>query len=227
METPTNLIRQLRAVLALSLAFFFLCAGTPGLRGMNAKVYLQPEKRQKIERRAGPEAAAVYFAIAELNHRFRQPIAARFNKLQSLFRISQSWGLYGQGPMPVRWLVIEVDQTPIYQTNEPAHAWRAHQLAHRKLRALPETLVEKPRAYNWTSFSEWVRTEALQDFPDAKEVSVLAVWGTRDIRSTPTIHHGRRARYPDWNWIALGANGEPLPADQQSISEEQDNGEDE
>ncbi len=217
-------VANLRGVLALVVVTFFLCAGTPGMRGLNPKRQLQPEMRAKVERKAGP-AAPFFFGAIWVNHSVRVPVSKHLAKFQSVFRIAQSWGLYGSGQQRVRHLLIEVDGQPVHRTNDSELSWLSTELGHRKIRPMPETMVKKLRAFNWNGFSRFVLERALEDFPDAREVRILAEWQKRDVGAEPWIHHGRRAQAPDWRWELLGEEGAVLPPEEQLKGDEKDAGE--
>ena len=210
-------------MLALLMGVFFLCSGTPGLKGLTTNKNYSERYKRKVERRAGA-AAPFFFGAIWVNHNVRMPISKRFVKLQSLFRISQSWGLYGGGPNPVRHLVIEIDGQRMYRTNDSELTWLSRALDHRKIRPMPETMSMKLRAFNWTGFSRFVLEQAHKDFPDAQEVTILSEWQKRDPGAEPWIHHGRRAQAPDWNWVLLGQHGVVLAADEQGKGDEADPG---
>ena len=218
-EPPHARAAHLRGVLALGVTLFFLCAGTPGMRGLNPKGYSSKAYRKKIERKAG-ELAPFFFGALWVNHFVRIPVSKRFVKLQSVFRISQSWGVYGGGPSPVRHLIIEIDGQPVYRTNDGELTWLSRELGHRKIRPMPETMTQKLRAFNWTGFSRFVLERAHKDFPDAQEVRILAQWQKRQDGDEPWIHHGRQARAPDWNWMLVGEHGVLLPPEDQLKSDE-------
>jgi len=184
--------------------FFFLCAGTPGTRSLTPKFLKR--NRKTIHAKAGV-LAPVLVGLIEANFQYRVPISKHFLKVQSVFRIAQNWGLYGAGPKRMRRLQISIDGEPVYLTNDPALRWRAPQLTHRKIRPLPDTMTIKAEAFNWTGFSRWVLNEARADFPEATEVSVVAIFRDHAVNAERRIHHGRRARAPDWSWEHLGPGG--------------------
>ena len=214
---------HLRGVMAFLVAFFFLCTGTPGMRGLNPKQHFSDKYRKKIERKAGPAAPFIFGAIW-VNHYVRVPVSKQFVKLQSIFRISQSWGLYGAGPKPVRHLIIEIDGKPVHRTNDHELTWLSRELGHRKIRPMPETMTKKLRAFNWTGFSRFVLERAREDFPNAHEVKILAQWQKREEGEEAWIHHGRQAQAPDWNWMLLGEHGVVLPPEEQLKGDEADPG---
>jgi len=223
---PTSPRRaHLRGVLALVVVTFFLCAGTPGMRGLNPKRHFQPKWRAKVERKAGA-AAPFFFGAIWVNHYVRVPISKHLAKFQSVFRIAQSWGLYGSGQQRVGHLIIEVDGQPVHRTNDSELSWLSTELGHRKIRPMPETMVNKLRAFNWNGFSRFVLERSQEDFPDAREVRILAEWQKRNVGAEPWIHHGRRAQAPDWKWELLGEGGVVLPPEEQLKGNEKDPGED-
>ena len=169
---------------------------------------LDGRKRKTVEQRAGPAAPIVFFLL-RANFAVRVPIAKHFIPIQSLFRISQNWGLYGGGPPVVYRLQIEVDGEPVYQTNHPTLQWNIGPLSHRKVRPMPDTMVTKPEAYNWDGFSRWVLKEAREDFPDATDVAIVALTSDRTEDAELSIRHGRVARAPEWSWERFGKNGVP------------------
>ena len=204
-ENPPAFKAHLQAVIGLCIGFFFLCAGTPGTRSIGPKAL--SEKRVDLAyKKVGP-LAAVYVGAVKLNFAVRVPIAKHLLALQSLFRISQNWGLYGSGPNVVRRIRIDVDQETVYLTNDPDLRWHAPQLTHRKIRPMPDTMSAKADAYNWTGFQRWVLEEIKQDFPNAREVDILAVWTARKEGATSYIHHGRHAEAPDWTWHMVEKDG--------------------
>ncbi len=196
---------HLQAVLALCIGFFFVCAGTPGTRSIGPKA-LNPKRVQQARKKAGP-FADLYEAALKLNFAVRVPISKHFVPMQSVFRIAQNWGLYGTGPNRVRQIQIDVDGETVYRTNDPDLRWRVHQLSHRKIRPMPDTMSIKADAYNWTGFQRWVLEEVRADFPEAREVNILAIWTARDPGAESVIHHGRHAEAPDWTWHMIGEGG--------------------
>jgi len=222
-DPPSSRTAHFRGVLALLAVFFFLCAGTPGMRGLSEKRHASDEGRAKIRQKAGLLAPFFYGAVWANQH-VRGPISRKLGKFQSVFRIAQSWGLYGSGPDTVRHLVIEVDGQRVYRTNDSELDWLSLELSHRKVRPMPETMAKKLRAYNWSGFSRFVLERARVDFPDAHELRILAEWQSREPDARPRIHHGRRARGPDWTWELLGKDGALLPPEEQAKEAEIDPG---
>jgi hypothetical protein len=157
-------------------------------------------------KKAGP-LADLYEAALRANFAVRVPISKHFVPMQSVFRIAQNWGLYGSGPSRVRRIRIDVDRETVYLTNDPDLRWRVHQLSHRKIRPMPDTMSMKADAYNWTGFQRWVLEEVREDFPEAQEVDILAIWTAREPDADSYIHHGRHAEAPDWNWYMVGERG--------------------
>lgn len=196
---------HLQAVVGFCIGFFFLCAGTPGTRSIGPKA-ISPKRVELAYKKVGP-LAAVYVGAVKLNFAVRVPIAKHFLKLQSVFRISQNWGLYGSGPNVVRQIQIDVDGEPVYRTNDPDLRWHAPQLTHRKIRPMPDTMSAKADAYNWTGFQRWVLEEVQQDFPEAQQVDIYAIWTSRKPGAESYIHHGRHAEAPEWVWHMVDKGG--------------------
>ena len=194
------------AALLAGLALFI--AGTPGARGLSRSL-VDGEGRAEVERRAGV-AAPVVLAIYRLNFDLRVPVAKHLIPVQSLFRVSQSWGLYGGGPKQIRWLRIDVDGQPVFRTEDPDLTWRAPQFSHRKMRPMVETMSNKASAYNWTGFSRWVLREVRRDFPDARHVSIVAERAERTPGAPVEEHHWREASAPDWSWQSFDKRGMPV-----------------
>ena len=204
---------HLQAVIALCIGFFFICAGTPGTRSIGPKA-LNPKRIQLARKKAG-SLADLYVAALKLNFAVRVPLSKHFVPMQSVFRIAQNWGLYGSGPSRIRRIRIDVDRETVYLTNDLDLRWRVDQLSHRKIRPMPDTMSMKADAYNWTGFQRWVLEEVREDFPDAREVDILAIWTAREPDADSYIHHGRHAEAPDWNWYMVGERGiveDPVPA---------------
>ncbi len=202
---PHSTGAHLRAAGALLIGFFLVCAGTPGARSVGTKP-IAPDALATLKRKTGPLAPAL-IALHQANRKVRVPIAKSLIPIQSFFRISQSWGLYGAGPSWVRQIQIEVDGQPVYLTNSSELTWRAAQLSHRKIRPMPETMSIKAEAFNWTGFSRWILKETREDFPEATDIRILAIWTSRALDAEPYIHHGRQASAPDWVWQQLGKDG--------------------
>lgn len=201
---------QLRAVLVLLVACTMVCLGLPGTDRLRVGSYHKPKLRRAVEQEAGPLAPLVMNLIW-LNDTVRMPLRVRMRPVERLFRIKQSWGLYGGGPSIQRSLVIFIDDEQVFALQEQEDRWIGPLLTHRRMRALVETMVEKPEALNWNNVGPWIVRRAQEDFPEAREVRMEAVW--RSETAPPAIHHGRVARAPDWTLHPLGPDGieEPSP----------------
>jgi hypothetical protein len=169
----------------------------PGLDTNASKHVHEPAKRARLERRVGPVLATVALAIVQVDRTIRRPIARRLTPLERLFRIRQSWHLYTNGPKHVRRLELWADDTLLYRTRDPEHAWRAATLENRKIRPMAETVAQKDQAFNWKGYGRFVVRSVLEDRPDTEMVRIIttqARFGQPEVRHI----HGRAAHAPQW-----------------------------
>ncbi len=201
---------QLSALLALLLGSSLLCAGAPGLGLLSEKMHSDPKARAALARDVGPLLAPAVQALATFNARVRLPLSRRLLPPQQLFRVRQSWHLYGAGEDKVMRLEIHADDQLLYRSEDPRHAWRADQLGHRRVRPMVKTMMKKSKAFNWRGFAPFVVDRVRQDHPGVRQVGILALHrGWTD--PLDRIHHGRVARAPDWRPIFVGADGVEHP----------------
>ena len=207
MSPPLRPRHHLVAGLALLAHVVFFLTATPGVDAWGSKTLRSAEDRAEVARDWGPAAAEIAGAIADLNRKWRIPLVQRFNPIERLFRIKQSWHLYGSAPRQVRRLEIHVDDRLVFRSRDREHDWRAEQLENRRVRPTVKTLATKPDGYNWKGLGRFIVDGVRQDFPDARLVRIT---GTVTAGAGTRVSHGREARAPDWALqpIAPAAAGE-------------------
>lgn len=191
-SAPSTYREHLHAVAALSVLMFLLCTGTPGFSAWDHSTLADERAQENIIRQQGPLIGQTAIALADLNRRFRLPIARRLNKIEQLFRIRQKWQLYTSGPKHAHRLEVWLDEALVYQTQSRDHAWLRPQLSHRKLRPMVDSLAAKETAFNWKGMGRFLLLNAREDFPEATTISIVATrarFGEPD--SAPT--HGQWA----------------------------------
>jgi hypothetical protein len=188
-------MRNLKAIGILFAAILLFWLGMPGVAFMNPKHLKTPERQAKFRARWGEPWTTISIASADLN-RFRLPIAKSLGGLQPIFRISQAWHLYRDGPKTIRRMEILVDGERVYRTNDSALDWRASTFRNRRIRPMAESLTIKPRAGNRTGLGRHIVTAVREDFPGATGVEIRSVWSKRGKKES--IHHWMSAESPTW-----------------------------
>ena len=61
---------------------------------------------------------------------------------------------------------------------------------------MAETFTIKPRADNPMGLMRYIVTQAREEFPEAEQVEIRALWGSR--RKKGKVHHTVVANAPNW-----------------------------
>ena len=192
-------MRIFRAIAILLAYLFFLILGMPGLDFLPPG-NLESDGAQKVfKERNG--TALTHFAVAasDLN-RLRLRAENTIGKIQPIFRISQSWHLFRDGPHAIRKLEIQVDQVPVYRTLDSNLDWMAPVLRNRRIRPVVESLVGKPKAVNRWGLARFIVEKARADFPNIQRVDIVTMSGPR-----PGDRLNRTLRFvaqgPEWKLV--------------------------
>ena len=196
------MLRHLKALLVLLAFSAVAILGTPGLDYQDWRDLDEPDERQAaraaLEGRSGGAALAVaLLAVSDLNRQVRQPLYDLLAPVQRPFRIRQSWHLYRDGPNRVRRLEISVDGRLVHRSVDPAHPWRDAQLRNRHVRPVMQVLAERDDGPNWRGAVRWIVQEARADWPQARQVRIVATLA-RYPGTDPRPAHAYVARAPDW-----------------------------
>lgn len=205
--------RSLTAVLAGFVCFFFLCAGTPGVRSVGRK-HRTDKGRAQLHRRLGPVFATITIGAGWVNDHLRKPLSEPLWPLQKRLGIAQTWALYAGVDHTVRWLVVEVDGTVVYRSNDPDARWLAGPLGSRRMRPVLDKAVMRESTGHWDPLTSFLVGRAARDFPEMQQLRVLAVHQDQATDASPAIAYGRLATAPDWAPIPLGADGQPASGDE-------------
>ncbi len=173
-----SLIRHVRAIAVLGVGLALLLLGFPGLDFLKAD-------------RPG--------ALGDLN-RARIWLVAPLEPLQRPARIAQSWGLYRDGASRVRRLEIRVDGVLRHRSLDPEADWLALELRSRRLRPVMESSCQwsNSRAHNWRGLTRFVAARALEDWPEAREVT-LTCTSARFPGQQERPTHQLSAHAPAWH----------------------------
>ena len=137
-------MRNLKAIGILFAAILLFWLGMPGVAFLSPNHLKSPAKQSTFRARWGEPWTTISIASAELN-RFRLPIARALGGLQPVFRVSQAWHLYRDGPRTIRRMEIVVDGERVYRTNDPTLDWRSGTFRNRRIRPMAESLTIKPQ----------------------------------------------------------------------------------
>ena len=188
-------MNAVKAIAILTVHLVILVVGMPGVSFLKAGFLSDATQQERFQSRHGPMATLFATGIADFN-RARRPIAHAIGGFQPLFRVRQTWHLYRDGPTIIRRMEIRVDGVPIYRTNDPDLDWQTAVLRNRRIRPMAETLVKKRRAKNRVGLARFIVATARQDFPEAKRIEIVSVWGNRKNAGKP--HHRITSSAPDW-----------------------------
>lgn len=192
--SASTLLDHARALAVLVVGFLLLMAGFPGLDFISKKQLASWTEEARA--RSAP-AGALAAGIGWFEQEVRRPVAGAVKPAERLFRVSQEFHLYRDGPRRVDRLEVVVDGEIIYRTRDPERAWRIAQLENRHFRPMVATAAQKPDAANQRGICRWVVARAREDFPDAQEVLLRATrteFGVED----PWVRFSRVARAPEW-----------------------------
>jgi hypothetical protein len=188
-------MRNLKAIGILFAAILLFWLGMPGVAFLSPNHLKSPAKQAKFRARWGEPWTTISIASAELN-RFRLPIARALGGLQPVFRVSQAWHLYRDGPRTIRRMEIVVDGERVYRTNDPTLDWRSGTFRNRRIRPMAESLTIKPRAGNRKGLGQHIVTAVREDFPAASTIQIRSVWSKRGKKES--THHWMSAEAPTW-----------------------------
>lgn len=195
---PSTLRDHLRAAAVLLVGGAMLMAGFPGLDFLGAK---------RLKAKA-PALGVAGAGLVWFDQTVRLPVAREVKPVERLFRVSQEFHLYRDGPSRVDRLEILVDGELVYRTRDDAYAWRADQLGNRHFRPMVATAAQKADAANQRGICRWVVAQARADFPQAQEVRLQST-RTRFGVDAPHVRFSRVARAP--GWTCSGARKEKKP----------------
>jgi len=188
-------MRNLKAIGILFAAILLFWLGMPGVSFLSSNHLKTPGKQAKFRARWGEPWTTISIAGAELN-RFRIPIAKSLGGFQPVFRISQAWHLYRDGPKTIRRMEIVVDGERVYRTNDSELDWRSSTFRNRRIRPMAESLTIKPRAGNRKGLGRYIVTAVREDFPESTSIEIRSVWSKRGKKES--VHHWMSAEPPTW-----------------------------
>ena len=187
---------HLKAGLLLILYGVFGTLGTPGLNYIPDNKFDDADERANLAEQPGGSLA---MPIVAFNHYVRTPLAKLFNPIQRPFRISQQWNLYDNGPGRLHRLEIRIDGKPVYRSVDAELNWLQPQLRYRRIRPMVEATVESPNPGNWRGLTRFVIRRALQDFPDAHKVELIALVGAYPGTEPLTVSKTMWGEAPLWD----------------------------
>ena len=187
--------KQFAAAAVLVSAGFMLTMGMPGMDFMGDD-YDDAESRAEILEEH-PVWGRVVITLHTINRDLRRPVMRVLQPLEQPLRITQDWNLFRDGPGRVRRLEIYVDETLRHRSADPEFTWLNAQLRNRHIRPLCEKAAREGDAVDWPGLVRFVAARARAEFPDAREVWVLAS-SSRFPGDNPKLRHGWRARSPAW-----------------------------
>lgn len=188
---------QLTALAVLLVHAWLLIVGTPALELLGTSRLKRPDQIATAQEKYGAPWADILVELAAFNRAWRHPLAKKIGGPQRVFRISQSFHLYRDGPSRVRRLEVHVDGALWFRSGDPAHDWLRPALTHRRMRPVVETTTKKKEVKNRAGLYRYIVGQALEAKPTAQEVrfvSVQAKFPARDERT----RHSFVARAPDW-----------------------------
>ncbi|MEC7949473.1 MAG: hypothetical protein VX265_18035 [Myxococcota bacterium] len=196
---------HLRAAAVFLVGGALLMAGFPGLDYASAR-----DVRSLVApaRALATPLGMGMAAVAGFNEGLRRPVARALRPVERLFRVSQEFHLYRDGPNRVDRLEVLIDDVLVYRTRDAAHDWRAAQFGNRHFRPMVATAALKPAAANQEGICRWIVARAREDFPDAREVEIRST-RTRFGVDEPWVRFSRVARDPDW--VVSGVRKEAAP----------------
>ena len=189
-------MRIFRAISILLAHLLLLILGMPGLDFL-PPTFLQSEQTQEAMKKAyGDLTTQIATAASDLN-RSRLSLEKRIGKIQPIFRVSQSWHLYRDGPQPIRKLEIQVDGVPVSRTLDSRLDWMESTLRTRRIRPVVESVASKPKAANRKGLARFIVDQARADFPKIRRVDIISMSGRRPGDRLERKHRFV-ARSPEW-----------------------------
>lgn len=189
-------MKTVRAILIPLAALILFWLAMPGVSFVPYGHLASDKSRAAHYTRWGEPWTSLNVAAGHLQ-RIRMPIAKRIGGFQPIFRISQSWHLYRDGPSTIRRMEIWVDDELRYRTEDNQYDWRESTFRNRRIRPMAETMVSIPKARNRLGLGRAIVTAARDDFPNAQSVEIRSTWARRG--KPATVHHYMTAHAPDWN----------------------------
>ena len=175
-------MRIFRAISILLAHLLLLILGMPGLDFL-PPTYLQSKQAQTAMKQTHGELTTQIASAASDLNRHRLNLENSIGKIQPIFRVSQSWHLYRDGPRSIRKLEIQVDGVPVYRTLDSKLDWMEPILRNRRIRPVVESLVSKPKAANRKGLGRFIVDRARADFPKIRRVDIISMSGRRPCRS--------------------------------------------
>jgi hypothetical protein len=194
---PATRTDQLRAAAVALVSGWLLLMGPPGCDFVPAKDLRSDETRAAARDIAGGIGVGFIDLLARVELDVRRPFSDVFKPVERIFRISQQWYLYRDGPSRVKRLEVWVDDDLVFRTGDPDATWRVAQFSNRRFRPMVETAAIKEEAVNWAGIGRFIVDHAREDFPAAQQVrivSTVARFGEPEVEE----HHARIARAPRW-----------------------------
>jgi hypothetical protein len=190
-------VRSLKPALLLVVYFLVALHGCPGLDYLGARDFVSEKSRQEIREQMSEIGAQAAFAIGAFNRKVRLPLVRKTEWVQKPFRVAQTWNLYRDGPGRVHRLEIRIDDTLVYRSASDEYDWLEPQLRSRRTRPMVESTTRKRFSKNWKGLTRYIVRKALEDFPEAQEISLLSLSG-RYPRGKMKPRHRIVAAAPDW-----------------------------
>lgn len=188
-------MHAVRAVLVPLAAAILFWVAMPGVSFVAPGHLSNTKSRAKFEKRWGEPWTTINATAGQLE-RVRDPIAKTIGAFQPVFRISQSWHLYRDGPSRTRRMEVWVDGALQYRSGDPEYAWRAPVFQNRRIRPMAESLVIRPGAKNRIGLGRAIVNYAQADFPGIERIEIRSTWARRNRPAT--VHHTMTAAAPDW-----------------------------
>jgi hypothetical protein len=190
---------QIRAALVLLVASMLLCAGAPWFD----YVPLSIRSSATIEHAVATSPSwlrPLHRAMLTFEVDVRRPLASQLKPIERVFRISQSWHLYRNGPSKVARLEIWADDTLLHRSLDDEHDWLEPILRCRRVRPVAEAVVSADGGRSEIGFTNFVVGRIRAERPETKKVELRATWSTWP-GTKPEVHHTFLARAPDWKVV--------------------------
>ena len=133
--------------------FLLFWLSFPGLDDVSVKYGSTVEERAEI--RAKP-LGRLELAAVDFNRSVRGPTLEPLNLLEWPLRVKLNFFLYPNGPSRMDIAEIRVDGVLVHRTNDPHHAWKAEQLAFRRLRPVVYSTIRDQKPQSWRGLLRWI-----------------------------------------------------------------------
>ena len=193
------MLPQLRAALVLLVALTLLCAGAPWFDYVPSSIR-SPETIDRAVASSPAWFRPLHRALLTFEVNVRRPLANQLRPIEKVFRISQSWHLYRNGPGHVARLEIWADDTLLHRSLDDEHEWLEPILRCRRVRPVAEAVVSADGGRSELGFSRFVIDRIRAERPETQKVELRATWSTWP-GTKPEVHHTFVAEAPDWKVV--------------------------